>query len=90
MWSVLPLCMLWLSTVTVWIACQILASVLFQRDELSANQGKKQKMQETINSKSFIQKYEVASMVRFLMLKVFYVRVILKKKNGKNIYTITY
>lgn len=83
MWSVLPLCMLWLSTVTVWIACQILASVLFQRDELSANQGKKQKMQETINSKSFIQKYEVASMLRFLMLKVFHVRVIEKKKKAK-------
>lgn len=79
MWSVLPLCMLWLSTVTVWIACQILASVLFQRDELSANQGKKQKMQETINSKSLIKKYEVASMLRFLMLKVFHVRVIKKK-----------
>lgn len=44
----------------LWIACQILASVLFQRDELSANQGKKQKMQETINSKSLFQKYEIA------------------------------
>lgn len=52
---------------------------LFQRDELSANQGKKQKMQETINSKSLIKKYEVASMLRFLMLKVFHVRVIKKK-----------
>lgn len=56
---------------------------LFQRDELSANQGKKQKMQETINSKSLIKKYEVASMLRFLMLKVFHVRVIEKKKKAK-------
>lgn len=36
----------------------IVACLLFQRDEISANQVKKQKMQETINSKFWLSRLE--------------------------------